>query len=344
MIDFKKIKKNNTTFFIAEIGHNHQGSIKKAKELIKVAKEAGATAVKFQKRDNESLFTSDLYNQIYDNKNSYASTYGKHREYLEFTKAQFRELIKYSKKLKIILFATPFDFKSVDILESLNTPAYKIASADLINTPLQIKIAKLKKPIFLSTGGGKLTDISRAVKTITKYNKNLCIMHCTASYPAELSDLNLNVITTLKKKYQNFLIGLSDHENGIDAGPLAYMLGARVFEKHFTLNRSWKGTDQSFSLEPSGLKKFIRNINRVPIILGSSSKEFLENEKKPIKKMAKSIVALKNIKIGTILSENNIGLKSPSGGLPPYHFYKLIGKKAKINILKDQNILLKNIK
>ena len=343
MLDFNKIKKNNKSFVIAEIGHNHQGSLDIALEMIRVAKESGADAVKLQKRDNKSLFTDELYNLTYDNKNSYGITYGEHRERLEFSKNQFKELIKFSNKIGILLFATPFDFKSVELLSSLKMPAYKIASADLTNTPLQEKIAKLKKPIFLSTGGGRLADITRAVKTISKYNKNLCIMHCTAAYPAEISELNLNVITVLKKKYSNYLIGLSDHENGIDAGPLAYMLGARVFEKHFTLNRSWKGTDQSFSLEPNGLKRFIRNIGRVPTMLGSSKKEFLENEKKPIKKMAKSIVAIQNIKKGTILSKKNIGLKSPSGGLAPYFLSKIIGKKAKISFVKDQKIDIKKI-
>ena len=172
-------------------------------------------------------------------------------------------------------------------------PAYKIASADLTNSPLQEEIVKLLKPIFLSTGGGTMEDIRRASDLILKYNNNLTILHCTASYPARLEDMNLAVIKTLKKEFKNLRIGLSDHENGIDAGVIAYMLGARAFEKHFTLNHANKGTDHAFSLEPIGLVKFVRNIKRVEVMMGSENKKLLEAEKKPLFKMKKSIVVKK---------------------------------------------------
>ena len=223
-------------FVIAEIGNNHQGSLQKAIQLIKAAKDSGATAVKFQKRFNKELYTEDFYNTPYIHVNSYAKTYGKHRDYLEFSLSQYKKLMNYAKKIGIIFFATPFDFKSVDFLEKLKVPCYKIASGDLTNTPLQEYIAKKDKPIFLSTGGGTFKDIDRAYKNIIKFNKKLMILHCTASYPAEISDMNLNIIKELKKKYPKNIIGLSDHENGIDAASVAFMLGAKVFEKHFTLN------------------------------------------------------------------------------------------------------------
>ena len=222
-------------FVIAEIGHNHQGNINIAKKLISEAKLAGANAVKFQKRDNKNLYTKKFYNSVYDNPNSFGETYGKHREALELNKKQYKELIRFSKKIGIKLFATPFDFKSVDFLTELKMPFYKIASADLTNTPLQEYIAKKNKPIFLSTGGGNMLDVNRAVKNILKFNKKLSILHCTASYPAMIEDMNLNVISEYRKKFPNIKIGLSDHENGIDASTIAYMLGARVFDKHFTL-------------------------------------------------------------------------------------------------------------
>ncbi len=153
----KKIKdmdlKNQLPFIIAEIGNNHQGSIETAKKMIKAAKDCGASAVKFQKRNNKKLYTKKLYNQIYDNKNSYGATYGEHREFLEFGKKEYLELKNYAKSLDIIFFATPFDFDSVDFLSEIDVPAYKIASADLINTPLQKHIANQDKQIFLSTGG-----------------------------------------------------------------------------------------------------------------------------------------------------------------------------------------------
>ena len=291
--NYQSIKKGKT-FIIAEIGHNHQGSVKKAMDIMLAAKNSGANAVKFQKRDNKFLYTENFYNSLYDHPNSYAKTYGKHREFLEFGIKEYKKLISYAKKIGILIFATPFDFKSVDFLSKLNLPLYKIASADLTNIPLQKYIAKKNKPVILSTGGGTFKDIERAYKNIVKINKKIIILHCTASYPAEISDMNLNIITELKKKYKNIPIGLSDHENGIDAASVAYMLGARVFEKHFTVNRSWKGTDQSFSLEPIGLSKLVRNLKRIPKLLGSKTKKFLKSEKKPIYKMRKSIVASKD--------------------------------------------------
>lgn len=333
---FNLKNRNKNFFIIAEIGHNHQGSIEKAKKLIKAAYDSGADAVKFQKRFNKELYTKEFYNTPYIHENSYAKTYGEHRDFLEFNFSEFKQLQKYSKKLGIIFFATAFDKKSVDFLERLNTPCYKIASGDLTNTPLQEYIAKKNKPIFLSTGGGTFQDIERAYKNIYKINKKISILHCTASYPADVEDMNLKIITKLKKKYKKLIIGLSDHENGIDAASVAYMLGARVFEKHFTLNRSWKGTDQSFSLEPQGLSKLVRNLSRIPKLLGSEKKRMLTKEKSPIYKMSKTIVASRNLTKGTIIKLNDLSFKSPGKGFKPYEYSKIVGKKIKKDIKTDE--------
>ena len=337
---FEKKKRKDDCFVIAEIGHNHKGSVKIAKNLFLSAKNCGASAVKLQKRSNKNLYTKNFFNSIYDNKNSYGKTYGEHREFLEFSESQYLELIEYSKEIGITFFATPFDFESIAFLEKLNFPAYKIASADLINTPLQTKIAETKKPIFLSTGGGSFEDIERAYKNITKINKNLIILHCTASYPALPKDMNLNVIPELVKRYSDMVIGLSDHENGIDAASIAYMLGARVFEKHFTLDRSWKGTDHPFSLEPQGLEKMIRNLKRIPLMLGSNNKKLIESEKKPLNKMYKSIVSANDLKKSHVLSYKDLAFKSPGGGLKPYQYNLLINKKIKKDLKKDDLITL----
>ena len=334
---FKKDK--NYPFIIAEIGHNHQGNIKTAMQLIKEAKNAGADAVKLQKRDNKSLYTSKFYNSPYDNPNSYGDTYGEHREYLEFDAAQYKDLISFSKDLNIEFFSTPFDFKSLEFLEKLDLKMYKISSADLIHKPLQIEIARTGKHIMQSTGGGSMEDVVRAKENIMKINKNLSILHCTASYPCEIEDMNLNVISKFKKTFPDCTIGLSDHENGIDAGPIAYMLGARIFEKHFTLNRANKGTDHAFSLEPIGLTKFVRNLRRIQNFLGSDEKKMLKNEKKPLFKMRKSIVAKYNIEKGTILKVDHLEFKSPGEGLEPYRIDEVIGKKLIRNISKEDFIL-----
>ena len=335
---FQKNLVQDQSFVIAEIGHNHKGSVEIAKKLFLSAKKCGASAVKLQKRSNKNLFTESFFNQPYDHKNSYGATYGEHREFLEFSAEQYKELILYAKEIDIIFLCTPFDEQSLDFLEKLQMPAYKIASADLINTPLQKKIAETNKPTFLSTGGGSFSDVRRAYQNIIKINKKLIILHCTAAYPVAIEDMNLNVITELIKQYPDITIGLSDHENGIDAASIAYMLGARVFEKHFTLDRSWKGTDHAFSLEPQGLEKLIRNLKRIPLILGSSEKKLLPVEEAPLKKMYKSIVSAGNFKKGHILNYNNLAFKSPGGGLKPYEYELLINKKLKKDLNKDDLI------
>jgi N-acetylneuraminate synthase/sialic acid synthase len=330
-------------YLVAEIGNNHQGSMKMAIELIKQAKAAGANAVKTQKRNNNCLYTEDFLNTKYDNSNSFGKTYGLHRDALEFGKKEYKELQAYAKEIKIEFFATPFDLESVNFLSELNMPFYKIASADLRNTILQKEIAKLKKPIILSTGGGSLDDVKRARDNICKYNDNLAILHCTSSYPAAISDLNLNVIKTYLKEFPGNVIGLSDHENGIDVVPIAYMLGARIFEKHFTLDRASRGTDNAFSLEPLGLSKLARNLNRIVPMLGSSEKLFLESEKKAILKLEKSIITTKALKKGHQLELNDLNAKSPGGGLPPYKLESLINKTLKRNLEKEEKILLKDL-
>lgn len=341
---FDELKKDkDKAFVIAEIGSNHCGSVDRAIELIKSAKYSGADAVKFQKRSNKSLFTKELYDSPYDNKNSYGKTYGEHREYLEFGKEEYCVLQDLCKEIDINFFATPFDFESVDFLSEFDLPAYKIASADIINPMLVEYVAKLRKPIVLSTGGGTMTDIRRMVDTILPINDQLVILHCTASYPVLYHDMNLNVIPKLIKEFPNQIIGLSDHENGAHATSLAYHLGARVFEKHFTLNRAWKGTDHSFSLEPRGLTKLIRNLSRIPGLLGDDEKKLLSCEEKPLYKMKKSIVSKTDLNKGTILNYEHIDYKCPGGGLEPYKVVDIIGKTLSRELKKDSYIKLEEL-
>ena len=334
---------SNEIYVIAEIGNNHQGNLKHALDLIKAAKDAGANAVKTQKRDNKSLYTKSFFNQRYDNPNSFAETYGLHREALELKKNDYIEMINFAKEIDIDFFVTPFDLKSLEFLEQFNLNSYKIASADITNTILQAEIAKTNKEIFLSTGGATLDDVKRAKENIFKYNENLTILQCTASYPASVESMNLRVLTTYVKNFPGLRLGLSDHENGIDAGPIAYMLGARVFEKHFTLDRSNKGTDNAFSLEPVGLNKFVRNLLRIEKLLGSSEKKQLDSEKAPLIKMRKSIVLSNNKKKGDTLNKKDISLKSPGLGLHPYEVDKIIGKKLNKDLEIDDYISIDDL-
>ena len=199
-----------------------------------LAKQAGVDAVKLQKRDNRRLFTRALYDSAYDNENSFGPTYGAHREALELDRGAYVELQACARELGLVFFATAFDEASADLLSELDVPAYKIASGDLRNTPLLRHVAAIGKPLIVSTGGATIEDVDRAVETVTAINPQLCLLQCTASYPASVEELELGVIATYRERYPELVVGLSDHQDGIAMAPVAYMLGARVIEKHFT--------------------------------------------------------------------------------------------------------------
>ena len=339
IVDGRRIADDTDCYVIAEIGHNHQGSVEKAKELIHAAKDCGADAVKFQKRDNRNLFTRDAFDAPYDNENSFGLTYGEHREALELDRNAYAELQSYAREIGITLFATAFDFASADMLAELDIPAYKTASGDLRNTPLLRHIAAVGKPIFLSTGFATIEDVDRAVETILPINRQLCVLQCTAAYPAEVEDLHLRVITTLRERYPELVIGLSDHQNGIAMSLVAYMLGARVIEKHFTLNHAWKGTDHVFSLMPEGMRRLVRDLHRVPAALGDAVKRPLECEEAAIRKMGKKLVAARALDAGHVLGPDDVVAKSPAdGGLPPYELDRLLGRRLARPLGFEENV------
>lgn len=337
------INDDSDSFVIAEVGHNHQGNVETAKEIFSKAKEAGANAVKLQKRDNKVLFTEEMYNSVYDSANAYGKTYGEHRDALEFGYDEYIELQQYAKELDLIFFATPFDLPSVDFLEKIDVPLYKIASADIKSFPLLKHVALTGKPILISTGGSTMEDVEKAYGTITEYNPNIAILQCTAAYPCEPENMNLNVIKTYRDKFPDNVIGISDHQSGIGMALVAYTLGARIVEKHFTINRAWKGTDHSFSLEPQGLTKLVRDLKRAKVALGNGKKELMDKEIKPLFKMGKKLVASRSLKKGTILSDGDITIKSPNDGLSPYEWDNVIGLELKKNLEKDENILFEDL-
>src|SRR5258705_1135875 len=320
---------------MAEIGHNHQGSVEKARELFREAKLAGAHAVKLQKRDNRGLYTRAAYSKSYDNENSFGSTYGEHREFLEFGRKEYTELQAYAAELGVDFFSTAFDLASADFLRGLDVPAYKIASGDLKSTPLLKHVAGFGKPIIVSTGGAVIEDVQRAYDTIMPINQQLAILQCTAGYPAAFEELDLRVIGTYRERVPGSVIGFSSHDNGIAMPVAAYMLGARIVEKHFTLNRTSKGTDHAFSLEPVGLRKMVRDLERTYKALGNGVKKVYESEKAPIVKMGKSLVVARNLPNGHVLGPNDIVMKSPGGGIPPYELNKVLGRVTLRPLMED---------
>jgi sialic acid synthase len=344
LIDGRRIADDTHCFVIAEIGHNHQGSVEQARELIRAAKDAGVDAVKLQKRDNRRLYTRALYDSPYDNENSFGPTYGAHREALELDGGAYRELRDEARSLGLVFFATAFDEPSANLLAELDLPAFKIASGDLTNTPLLRHVASFGRPLVVSTGGATLEDVDRAVDAVTAAGGTLCLLQCTAAYPAAVEDLNLGAITTLRERYPETVVGLSDHQDGIAMAPVAYMLGARVVEKHFTLSHTAKGTDHAFSLMPEGMRKLVRDLRRVPIAIGDGVKRPLPSEETPLRKMGKKLVAARPLGAGHVLGEGDLVAKSPAdGGLPPYALDELLGRPLLRALADEETILAEDV-
>jgi N-acetylneuraminate synthase/sialic acid synthase len=340
VIDNKNIQDDGDCYVIAEIGHNHQGSLETAREMFKVAKESGADAVKLQKRDNRELYTKAGYEKPYENPNSYGETYGEHREFLEFGREEYQELLDYAREIEVTMFSTAFDFSSADFLANLDLPAFKLASGDLKNIPLLTHIAQFQKPMILSTGGGTMEDVNRAYDAIMPINQQLCLLQCTAGYPAEFDELNLRVITTFRERFPDITVGLSSHDNGIAMAIAAYMLGARVVEKHFTLNHTWKGTDHAFSLEPIGFRKLTRDLARLKVAIGDGVKRTYDSEVAPIIKMGKKLVAARDLPEGHTIRREDIAIKSPGDGLQPFEIDKVIGRVTRQPVWTDDDITI----
>jgi N-acetylneuraminate synthase/sialic acid synthase len=325
-IGSREIGDQTPCYVIAEIGHNHQGSLAKARELFAAAKEAGAHAVKLQKRDNRGLYTRAAYAKPYDNENSFGATYGEHREFLEFGEREYIELRDYAAELGVDFFSTAFDIASAQFLERLDVPAYKIASGDLKSTPLLKHVARYGKPMIVSTGGATIEDVQRAYDVIMPINQQLAILQCTAGYPAAFEELDLRVIEAMRQRFPGAVIGFSSHDNGIAMPVAAYVLGARIVEKHFTLNRAMKGTDHAFSLEPVGMRKLVRDLERTHEAMGDGVKKIYESERAPIIKMGKSLVVAHDLPSGHMLGPQDIVMKSPGGGIPPYELDNILGR------------------
>jgi len=335
VVDGFEIDDSSDCFVIAEIGHNHQGSVEQAKEMFAAAKECGAHAVKLQKRANRSLYTREFFNRPYDNEASFGATYGEHREFLEFGRDEYLELQRHARDIGVIFFATAFDFESADFLAELDMPAYKIASGDLSNTPLLRYVGAIGKPVIFSTGGGTTDDVQRAYAALADVNPQIAILQCTAGYPAAWDELDLRVIQTYRELFPDAVVGFSSHDNGIAMPLAAYVLGARVVEKHFTLNRAMKGTDHAFSLEPQGMRKLVRDLQRAHLALGDGQKTMHQSEAAPVVKMGKTLVAARDLPVGHTLTPNDVAMKSPGGGLPPYELDRLVGRTLRHPVAEE---------
>ena len=270
---------------IAEIGNNHGGDVASALLLMAAAKEAGWDAAKFQIRDNANLYSEALRKTPYDNPHSFGPTYGEHRDALELSPAELAMCVV---DASLPVFATAFDERSVDVLEDLQMPMVKVASGSVTDRALLTRIAQTRKPVILSTGGSTIAEIDCAVALLEPFCP-LAILHCTAAYPVrDWSELNLRMILTLRTRYPNHVIGWSGHDSGIAMALVAYSFGARIIEKHVTLNRAMKGTDHAFSLEPKGLATLCEDLKRAHVANGDGVKRLYDSERAPLAKMRRT--------------------------------------------------------
>ena len=344
-VNGRRIADDEPAYVIAEIGHNHQGELEKAKALIHAAKECGVDAVKFQKRDNRRLFTRAFYESPYDNENSFGATYGEHREALELDKSDWFELSSYSREEGVA-------FIRRGVRRAERGPpggARRRRLQGRLGRPLERAVPPLRRRFRQADASSRpaaarsRTSIGRSRRSFP-LNAELCVLHCTASYPADIEDLNLSVITALTERYPELVIGLSDHHNGIAMAPVAYMLGARAFEKHFTLNHAWKGTDHAYSLMPDGMRRFVRDLQRVPTALGDGVKRRLPSEERPLAKMGKKLVAARDLPAGHHLAPGDVVAKSPAdGGLAPYELDRLLGRPLLRPLAFEQDVSLDDV-
>lgn len=312
-------------FVVAEIGHNHQGDVTLAHRLIDRVADAGATAIKLQTRDNATLFSSALYTAPYASPHAFGATYGAHRMALELDHSAYLELIAHARERHLLLFSTAFDMASADFLASLGVPALKLASGDVTNLPLLRHAATLGRPLILSTGGATIDDVDRALDVILSSTSDVALLQCTALYPVRTADLHLRVITTFRERYPSLVIGLSDHHPEVTVLPAAYALGARIFEKHVTLDRGLKGSDHAFSLEPHDLQRMVACLADTREALGDGIKRATDAERRNLRKMAKGLTAARDLPAGHVLTRDDVRVQSPGDGLPPFMEDRVIG-------------------
>lgn len=343
-IGARRIADDELCYVIAELGHNHGGKVATAALMIKVAAACGASAVKLQKRDNANIYTRMLLDQPYEHENSFGRTYGEHRMALEFGMQQYVSCRAVAGAAWVDFFATAFDEQSADFLMEVGVPAFKIASGDLTNIPLIKHVAGLRKPMILSTGGADWVDVDRAVNALLPITNNFALLHCTAAYPVhDFSELNLLAIVEMRARYPETVIGWSGHDNGIAMSLVAYALGARIIERHFTLNRASKGTDHAFSLEPAGLRKLVRDLDRARLAFGDGRKRAFPSEAGPLAKMAKSLVAARDLPAGHVLTSADVLRKAPSGGLSAYLLPSVVGFPLARSLRRDEALTYDHI-
>jgi len=342
------------TYIIGEIGQNHNGIVDLANLLIDLVSKpieellfgldlSGMDAVKLTKRDlNEELSASQM-NRTYDSPHSFGNTYGKHRAFLELSDEQHFEVFKHAKS-KGLDFVETLCAQGCLTLLRLFTPEYlKVASRDLTNLPLLSAMAETQIPIILSTGMAGKEELDQAIDTIGKYHQKISILHCVSEYPTHPQNVNLATITFLIKHYPEFTVGYSDHTIGIATPSAAVAMGAKIIEKHITLDRRMKGTDQAGSLGPDGVNRMVRDIRLMDMSIGVEKMFISDGALSASHKLERSIATNRLMKLGEIIQESDIHLLSPGDGFKWSQKSKVIGKALNVNLEKDEIIYSKDL-
>jgi len=334
-------EKTVSVFVIAEAGVNHNGSLELAKQLVDAVKESGADCVKFQTFISKNVVSKNAKKADYQKQRTNAEeTQLDMLKKLELSFDEFVELSQYCTEKEIEFLSTAFDFESIEFLNGLGMSRWKIPSGDITNLPYLIKIAQLNMPVILSTGMSTMDDIRNAVAALKENGAgDITVLHCTTEYPTPYSDVNLNAMLSIKKEF-NVNVGYSDHTKGIEVPIAAVALGAKVIEKHFTLDRNMEGPDHKASLEPSELKAMVDAIRNIEVALGDGKKLPAESEKKNMVVARKSIIAKRNISIGEVFSEDNLSVKRPGEGISPMMWFDVLGKVAIRDFKEDELIEL----
>jgi len=343
----KNIKNGIHPYIIAEIGVNHEGSISKAKKLIEAAARAGAHAAKFQtyKAEKIASVNSPYYWDLKKEKSK--NQFELFKRYDSFKANHYKELYIHCVKNKIEFLSTPFDVDCLKFLDPLLN-FYKIASADINNLPLLKAVAKKNKPVILSTGASQIDEISFAIRYLKEKGcPNISILHCVLNYPTQRKNANLNMIKNLKKIFYNNIVGYSDHtlpDKTMSVLKLAFLYGAVIIEKHFTLDKSLPGNDHYHAMDEKDLKTFISEINGINELSGKKEKKVLKSEKASRKNARRSIVIKNKILKGTKIREKDIITKRPGTGISPMEWENVIGKKTKYDLTKDHILQYTDLK
>lgn len=327
-----------SVFIIAEAGVNHNGSFELACKLVDAAKAAGVDCIKFQTFKSKNLVSRTAQKAEYQKATTGDSSQQDMLKKLELSYDEFIALKEYCDKIGITFLSTPFDFESIDFLNSIDMPFWKIPSGEVTNLPYLLALAKTGKPVVMSTGMCEIAEIEAAINVLKENGtKEIKLLHCNTEYPTPFEDVNLKAMQTMRDAF-GLEVGYSDHTKGIEVPVAAVALGATVIEKHFTLDRNMDGPDHKASLEPDELAAMVSSIRHIEKALGTGDKTPSPSEQKNITVARKSIVAKKIIKAGDDLTVENVTVKRPGTGISPMKWFDVLGTKAIRDFAEDELI------